>query len=183
MTIYLAHGAAGSAATMRPYIDGLEGRGLAATAVSLPKRKAEAVVQIYREQVVDLAGSVIGGHSFGGRVASLLAADLAPAGLVLLSYPLHRPGAPDSEVRSAHFPRIACPVLLLSGESDPFARIDLLREAVRRLPQAELVTWPRLGHGLLSIVDAVVDRIAQFVSTLAPSDGAASGEESGRVRP
>ena len=167
MTVYLAHGAAGSAATMRPYIDGLIGRGVPAVAVALPKRKAEAVIGIYRDQVVDLAGSVIGGHSFGGRVASLLAAEETPRGLVLLSYPLHRPGAPDLEVRSAHFPRIACPVLLLSGESDPFARIDLLREAVRRLPQAELVTFPRLGHGLLSIADDVCERIARFAAMAA----------------
>jgi len=181
MIIYLGHGAAGSAATMRPYIEGLEHRGLLATAVSLPKRKAEAVVQIYRDQVVDLDRSLIGGHSFGGRVASLLAAESTPAGLVLLSYPLHRPGVPDVEVRSAHFSRIACPVLLLSGESDPFARLDLLREAVGRLSHAELVTYPRLGHGLLSIVDVVVDRIAQFVSALKPTTAATSGQQAGEV--
>ena len=88
-------------------------------------------------------------------------------GLVLLSYPLHRPGAPDLEVRSTHFPQIECPVLLLSGESDPFARIDLLREAVRRLRAAELVTWPKLGHGLGRVQAEALDRIAAFVGSLA----------------
>ena len=53
------------------------------------------------------------------------------AALVLFSYPLHPPGAPErTEARIAHWPAIRCPVLLLSGESDPFARIDLLRAAV-----------------------------------------------------
>ena len=43
--------------------------------------------------------------------------------------------------RTSHWPTIRVPVLLLSGESDPFARIDLLRLAVtERLPEAELVT-------------------------------------------
>ena len=50
------------------------------------------------------------------------------AGLVLFSYPLHPPGRPErTEARIAHWPAIECPVLLLSGEADPFARIELLR--------------------------------------------------------
>jgi predicted alpha/beta-hydrolase family hydrolase len=171
--VYLGHGAAGSAAAMRPHVDGLRRRGIAATAVQLPKRKAEDVVDVYLAQVGNGDPLVIGGQSFGGRVASLLAAranafpaDRRLAGLVLFSYPLHRPGAPDVEVRSAHFPAISCPVLLLSGESDPFARIELLREAVKRLPHAELVTYPRLGHGLAAVLDDALDRVATFVSAL-----------------
>jgi len=173
--VYLAHGAAGSAASMRPHVEGLRRRGLAATAVQLPKRKAEEAVPAYRDQIQAGQPLVIGGHSFGGRVASLLTA-AEPAlpdgrridGLVLLSYPLHRPGQPDFDVRSRHFPAIECPVLLLSGESDPFARIDLLREAVTRLPNAELLTWPKLGHGLAPVLDEALDRVAAFVRSLSP---------------
>src|SRR5439155_14739171 len=112
------------------------------------------------------------GHSFGGRVASLLAArdrEIAGrriAGLVLLSYPLHRPGGPEIGPRSAHFADIACPVLLLSGESDPFAQIDLLRTAVGQLREAELITWPRLGHGLGPVLDEALDHVATFVGRL-----------------
>lgn len=171
--VYLGHGAAGSAATMRPHVEGLRRRGIEATAVQLPKRKAEDAVDAYLAQVDGGRPLVIGGHSYGGRVASLLAArgiDLDRgrriAGLVLFSYPLHRPGVPDLEVRSAHYPAIACPVLLLSGESDPFARLDLLRLAVERLRHAELVTYPRLGHGLAPVLDDVLDRVAGFVSAL-----------------
>jgi pimeloyl-ACP methyl ester carboxylesterase len=57
-------------------------------------------------------------------------------------------------------------VLLLSGEADPFARVDLLRASVRLLPRAELVTFPRVGHGLLSVVDEAMDRVATFVRKL-----------------
>jgi predicted alpha/beta-hydrolase family hydrolase len=99
-------------------------------------------------------------------VASLAASGRPYAGLILLSYPLHRPGAPEGETRTAHWSTIDCPVFLLSGESDPFARIDLLRAAVRQLPAAELITYPRLGHGLLSVADDVVERIGRFVETL-----------------
>jgi uncharacterized protein len=163
--IYLAHGASGSAASMAPHIAGLKRRGLDARAVSLPVRKAQEVVGIYRRQVDGYPNGVIGGHSFGGRVASLLAAEEPPRALILLSYPLHRPGHPE-ELRTEHWPRIACPVLLLSGESDPFARIDLLRESIALLPDAQLFTWPGVGHGLTRVLDQALDRVAAFVRAL-----------------
>jgi pimeloyl-ACP methyl ester carboxylesterase len=58
-------------------------------------------------------------------------------------------------------------VLLLSGEADPFARMDLLREAVRRLGDARLVTYPRVGHGLAPVLDQALDEVAAFVRGLA----------------
>jgi len=156
---------------MRPYVDGLKRRGVDAMAVTLkPGRsvpKAERAIPLFREQVPDLPQAIIGGHSFGGRVASLLAAEEACAGLVLFSYPLHAPGKPEAwRERSAHWARIACPVLLLSGEADPFAQIDLLRKAVRQLGKAELVTYPRAGHGLAGVLDQALDRAAAFVQGL-----------------
>jgi predicted alpha/beta-hydrolase family hydrolase len=165
-TIYLAHGASGSAASMQPHVDGLRQRGLEARAVQLPVGLAEKAVGRYRDQVPDLAGAVIGGQSYGGRVASLLAADETPRGLVLMCFPLHRPGQPDPTARVGHFPRISCPVLLLSGEADPFARPDLLRTAVKQLRDARLVTYPRLGHSLRPVLDDALDRIADFARAL-----------------
>jgi predicted alpha/beta-hydrolase family hydrolase len=164
--VYLAHGASGTAASMEPHVAGLRARGIEARAVSLPVGKAERAVERYRDQVEDLSSAVIGGHSYGGRVASLIAADSPPGGLVLLSFPLHRPGQPEGETRVPHWTKITCPVLLLSGESDPFARIDLLRSAVERLPHAELHTYPRVGHGLRDVLDDALDRVATFVRGL-----------------
>lgn len=165
--IYLAHGASGNATSMQPYVDGLRKRGTSAATVQLPKGAAERAMDPYRAQVTDYAGAVIGGHSFGGRVASMLAAQESPRALVLLSYPLHRPGRPD-EQRTAHWSQIQCPVLLLSGESDPFAHIDLLRATVHILPSAELFTYPGVGHGLQRVLDDALDRIAEFVNGLSP---------------
>jgi predicted alpha/beta-hydrolase family hydrolase len=101
-------------------------------------------------------------------VASLAAAAGAGyAGLVLFSYPLHPPGRPErTEARMAHWASIDCPVLLLSGESDPFAQIALLRAAVPRLARAELVTYPRLGHTLKPVLEDVLDRVRDFVASL-----------------
>jgi predicted alpha/beta-hydrolase family hydrolase len=166
--IYLGHGASGNAASMAPFVQGLRRRGLTADAVDLPKRRAEDAVPVWRAAVPDGAGSVAGGHSYGGRVASLAAAAGAGyAGLVLFSYPLHPPGRPErTEARIAHWPAIDCPVLLLSGESDPFARIELLRVAVGLLPNAELVTYPKLGHTLRPVLEDVLDRVRVFIEAL-----------------
>lgn len=150
---------------MKPHVDGLRARGMVATAVSLRVSRAERAVGAYRDQVGDIASAVIGGHSFGGRVASLLAAKTPPRGLVLLSYPLHRPGRPD-ELRIDHWPQIRCPVLLLSGEADPFARVDLLRASIQHLADGELVTYPRQRHGLTAVLDDVLDRVRGFATSL-----------------
>ena len=172
--LILGHGASGTAASMTPFVDGLRARGIDAVAIDLPKRRAEDVVPRWLELAPPGRDVAVGGHSFGGRVASLAAASASGAighlpgyrGLVCFSYPLHRPGGPELGPRVAHWPTIACPVLLLSGESDPFARIDLLREAMTLLPDGELVTYPRLGHGLKPVLDDVLDRTAVFIAAL-----------------
>jgi predicted alpha/beta-hydrolase family hydrolase len=166
MRVVLAPGASGTSASLRPTIEGLAARGIAALAIDIPKRRAEDAVDAYIAASTPGPHTVIGGRSYGGRVASLAAAraDVTAAGLVLMSYPLHRPGAPGWEPRTAHWPAIRCPVLFLSGEADPFARIELLRRAIaERLPEARLITWPRVGHGLGSVVEEAVDAIAVFV--------------------
>jgi predicted alpha/beta-hydrolase family hydrolase len=166
-TIFLAHGASGSAASMRPHIDGLRRRGLEAEAVSLPKGAAERAIPRFREASPPGAAAIIGGHSFGGRVASLLAAHEPYAGLVLLSYPLHPPGRTERwRDRTSHWPRVTCPVLLLSGDRDPFARVELLREAVEQLPTHELVVYPGLRHGIGPRLEDALDQIAAFARSL-----------------
>jgi predicted alpha/beta-hydrolase family hydrolase len=167
---FLGHGASGTAASMKPFVSGLHDRGIQAVAIDLPRRKAEDAVPAFHAVVPSAADVVVGGHSYGGRVASLAAAepDAPYAGLVLFSYPLHPPGSPErTDARIAHWVSIRCPVLLLSGESDPFARIELLRTAVGLLPSAELVTYPRLGHTLKPVLDDALDRAAAFLAGLA----------------
>lgn len=148
---------------MRPYVTALERRRFKARAIDLPRSNAERAVPVFIEKVA--AGSVAGGHSYGGRVASMAAVQVSYAALILLSYPLHRPGHPE-DLRTEHWPAITCPVLLLSGDRDPFARVDLLRSSVRRLKSAELGIFPGAGHGLLQEVDEAMDRVAAFLRAL-----------------
>ncbi len=170
--VYLGHGASGHAASMSPWIDGLRSRGFEAHALELPRRRAEDAIATFEAQVPDEAGVVVGGHSYGGRVASLSAAgvgggDRRYAGLICLSYPLHRPGAPETAAaRTAHWPSIGIPALLLSGASDPFATIDLLRAAMPGLADGRLVTYPRLGHSLKPVLDHALDRMAAFLAEI-----------------
>jgi predicted alpha/beta-hydrolase family hydrolase len=94
----------------------------------------------------------LGGHSYGGRQSSMLAADVP--GLVdcllLLSYPLHPPQKP-AELRTAHFPRLETPALLVSGNCDGFGSIDELKSALNLIPaRTELLSIAGAGHELLS---------------------------------
>ena len=161
--IVLGHGASGTAASMNPYVDALTRRGLDARAVDLPRGRPEAAVQIFLAAAAADAGLALGGHSFGGRMASLAAARTQVPALVCFSYPVHRPGQPELGARVAHWPAITCPVLLLSGDRDPFARIDLLRTAAEALPHGRLVVFPRAVHGLRGHLDEALEAAADFL--------------------
>jgi predicted alpha/beta-hydrolase family hydrolase len=170
-TVLLAPGASGSVAGLRPYLKGLAGSGIVARGVELPRGSVERALPVYAKALdaIPERTAIIGGHSFGGRVASLLAAERRLAGLILMSYPLHRPGHPEQwEARTDHWPHIGCPVLLLSGESDPFASLALLKRAVGRISGAELVTYPRVRHGIGPVLDDALERIGAWIEHLPP---------------
>lgn len=167
--IYLAHGASGNADSMLPHVRGLRRLGFEAETVQLPKGKAERALPAYLATAPP-GDRIIGGHSFGGRVASLLAATHHYTGLVLFSYPLHPPGSPDRWAeRTSHWPGIDCPVLLISGDRDQFARIELLREAVTQLPDHELVVFPGLRHGIGPRLDDALALVAAFARRVTES--------------
>jgi predicted alpha/beta-hydrolase family hydrolase len=93
---------------------------------------------------------VLGGHSYGGRQASLLLAeapDLARA-LLLLAYPLHPPGRPERR-RTEHLPALHTPTVFVHGTRDPFGSVDAL-EAARALVPAptRLLVVTGAGHDL-----------------------------------
>ena len=172
---FLGHGASGTAASMTPFVAGLQSRGIAAQAIDLPKRKAEDALPAFHQVVPSAPDVVIGGHSYGGRVASLAAAepDAPFAALILFSFPVHPPGGHErAAARMEHLSDVRCPTLFLSGESDPFARLDLLRTAVARVAgPAELVTYPKLGHTLKPVLEDVLDRVAAFLAEVGPRTG------------
>jgi predicted alpha/beta-hydrolase family hydrolase len=92
----------------------------------------------------------LGGHSYGGRQASMLAAEDpgVSEGLLLLSYPLHPPERPQ-DLRTGHFPRLRTPSLFVHGTRDPFGSPEELREAVARIPaSSRLELIEGAGHEL-----------------------------------
>ena len=100
-----------------------------------PRGSAERDQQGLRAAVASMrrqtSGRIfLGGHSYGGRQASMLAAD-EPAlveRLLLLSYPLHPPQRPG-ELRTAHFPRLQVPALFVHGTRDGFGSINEMTAA------------------------------------------------------
>jgi predicted alpha/beta-hydrolase family hydrolase len=107
----------------------------------------------------------IGGHSYGGRQASMLVAesnDLAH-GLLLLSYPLHPPGKPE-RARTAHLSAIRVPVLFVHGERDPFGSIEEI-EAARALVGAptSLFVVRRAAHALPANATSAAEIAARFL--------------------
>ena len=121
---------------------------------------AEAVKQM-RASVDGIVA--VGGHSYGGRQASMLAAEqrgLIDA-LLLLSYPLHPPKKPE-QLRTAHFKDWRTPALFVHGTRDPFASIEELRSAIAEIPAStRIVAVERAGHELKGVDPAAV--VANFV--------------------
>jgi len=74
---------------------------------------------------------IAGGHSYGGRLTSMLVAERPGIAdeLTLFSYPLHPPGKPE-RLRTEHFASITVPTVFTHGSSDPFGSLDELRAAV-----------------------------------------------------
>ena len=92
----------------------------------------------------------LGGSSYGGRQASLLAASQPGLveGLLLLSYPLHPPGK-HAQLRTAHFSQLQTPSLFVSGTKDAFGTIAELEAAMTLIPaRTELLEIEGASHGL-----------------------------------
>jgi uncharacterized protein len=92
----------------------------------------------------------LGGHSYGGRQASMLCAEEPEiaAGLLLLSYPLHPPRRPEQQ-RTQHLPDLNTPALFVHGTRDPFGSIEELQQAIKMIPgKTNLLVVEGAGHDL-----------------------------------
>ena len=110
---------------------------------------------------------VLGGRSFGGRMCSVAVADGLPAaGLVLVSYPLHAPGRPET-MRTEHFPRLTVPCLFVSGTRDAFASQAELEDATAAIPGEVTHVWIDGGsHGLSGKNQPVTAAVRAWVAGL-----------------
>lgn len=92
----------------------------------------------------------LGGHSYGGRQASMLAAEHPELAyrLLLLSYPLHPPRKPE-QLRTAHFPKLRTAALFVHGDADPFGTIAEVQVALADMPAPHrLSVVEKAGHDL-----------------------------------
>ncbi len=190
--VLLAHGAGADmhAATLTTVSDALSGAGVASLRFQYPYRSAgkkapdrppillgatrTAAAELARRTKLPPGRLVLGGRSMGGRYCSLVAGDaddpVACLGLVLLGYPLHAAGRPERE-RSDHFPRLAVPVLFVSGTRDSLASKPALTRAARKVKGPRTFHWIESGdHGFKPLkssgltVDGVLADVAAAVT-------------------
>jgi predicted alpha/beta-hydrolase family hydrolase len=121
----------------------------------------------------------LGGHSYGGRQATILASEepqLAD-GLLLLSYPLHPPQKPK-QLRTSHFPKLTTPAFFVHGTRDPFATIAELISALQLIPAAHaILEVDGAAHDLLpkkktanDLPSQVVTAFKSFLKSSVPED-------------
>jgi uncharacterized protein len=136
------------------------------------RRAVEAMRRIVKGPVF------LGGHSYGGRQATMLAAenpDVAD-GLLLLSYPLHPPKKPEQK-RTEHFPRLRARSVFVHGTRDAFGSIEEITAALALIPgPARLFPIEGGGHDLKR---GRLD-FAPIVEALLADAAPAAGRETGR---
>ncbi len=101
-------------------------------------------------------------------MCSMAVADGLPAaGLVLVSYPLHPPGKPDT-MRTEHFPQLGVPCLFVSGTRDAFATPAELEAATAAIPGPVSHVWLEGGdHGLRRREAEVAEAVREWVTSAA----------------
>lgn len=197
ITVVLAHGA--GAPMDSPFLEtmarGLVARGFAVARFEFPYMAArragrrpgpdrpDVLRAAWLDAIAELRGAgsgaasnrlVIGGKSLGGRIASLVADQVAAAGLLCLGYPFHPPGSPE-RLRTAHLATLRTPALIVQGERDPFGtRADV---AGYELSPAIEIAWipdgdhsfkPRKSSGRTEgeNLELALERAAAFLGRL-----------------
>ena len=120
----------------------------------------------------------LGGHSYGGRMSSLLAAqqpDWSIQGLIFFAFPLHAPGKPSTD-RAQHLSDIQEPMLFLSGTRDTFLTLDLFLPLVEKLgKKAHIHLLETASHGYkilkrtrknpLTVFEEMAEEVEKFVGS------------------
>ena len=181
--LVLAHGAGAGMrhSSMQAIADAFGRRGIATlrfdfpymaagrNRVDKPEVATEAIAAAYADAAQRTALPIwIGGHSFGGRMAThaVVERNVPAAGLILCSFPLHMPGKPDTKP-ALHLSAIRQPMLFLSGTRDELAERELLEPLVRSLPSATLHWLDTADHGYRVLKrsrarsDSVFDEMAE----------------------
>jgi predicted alpha/beta-hydrolase family hydrolase len=182
---------------MRARAADLRARGVSVVTFDFPYKarqrrapdKAPVLVEAFRAVMNAVARRVpgpllAGGKSMGGRMATMLAAEPPLperlVGVVALGYPLHPPGKPE-QLRVAHLPRMAVPVLVVQGTRDPFGGPDAIAAEWRRAgAEPTVVAIEDGGHGFevprrtrdqAETYAKVADSVTNWLDTLLSASG------------
>ncbi|WP_341394288.1 alpha/beta hydrolase family protein [Arthrobacter sp. G119Y2] len=160
--VVVAHGA--GAGMDHPFLtgftDALNDDGVATLRFNFPYREAgkkfpdrpPAAIEAWRAAMTAAAARTPGlplwacGKSFGGRMASMAAAEgMTTAGLIFLGYPLHPPGKPE-KLRDEHLYGLTLPMLFLQGTRDPFALPGEPEPVAERIGPNARIHWVDGGN-------------------------------------
>ncbi|HYB80706.1 MAG TPA: alpha/beta family hydrolase [Mycobacterium sp.] len=167
--VVLTHGAGGSRESplLQQVCSEWARRGWLAVRYNLPYRRRRPTGPPSGSAATDRAGIVeaitlcrslaggpliAGGHSYGGRLTSMVVAsgEISVDVLTLFSYPVHPPGKPERP-RTEHLPDITVPTVFTYGTSDPFGTPAEVRHAAAMIAApTELVEITGARHDLRS---------------------------------
>lgn len=117
-----------------------------------PPDRAPKLLQHFKQELLQLKGPlVIGGKSMGGRMASLLASELATdstsesaallariQGVIAFGYPFHPANKPEN-LRTEHFEQLSVPMCVLQGTRDKLGDADLVSQL--NIPASINTVW------------------------------------------
>jgi predicted alpha/beta-hydrolase family hydrolase len=179
-TLALGHGAGGGigAADLTRLAKRLPGQDINVFLIEQPYRragrKAPPPAKVVDEAFISIVGQmrirtplVVGGRSFGGRVACRTASELGASGVLTLAFPLHPPGRPD-KTRVDELSAVRLPLLVIQGQRDPFGTPDEFP------PLTEMAVVPDADHSFrvpkgaeltqTETLDLVVEAVLEWVT-------------------
>ena len=120
-----------------------------------------AVAEHLRAEQGD-APLIVGGRSFGGRVACRTADDVNATGVLCLAFPLHPPGRPERS-RLGELTSVTVPTLVVQGDRDPFGMPD-----PEALPSGITLVVVSGDHSLKKDAPAIRAAIAEWLAVVIP---------------
>ncbi|MEV7398173.1 alpha/beta family hydrolase [Aeromicrobium sp. NPDC092404] len=107
---------------------------------------------------------VVGGRSFGGRVACRTSADVGAAGVLCLAFPLHPPGRPEKS-RLPELTAVTVPTLVVQGERDSFGVPD-----PSTLPAGHTLVVVQGDHSLKKDAPVIRQTIVDWLEAVVPPE-------------
>jgi uncharacterized protein len=179
-TLALGHGAGGGigAADLTRLAKRLPGQDINVFLIEQPYRragrKAPPPAKVVDEAFISIVGQmrirtplVVGGRSFGARVACRTASELGASGVLALAFPLHPPGRPE-KTRVDELSAVRLPLLVIQGQRDTFGTPEEFP------PLTEMAVVPDADHSFkvpkgseltqTETLDLVVEAVLEWVT-------------------